>query len=71
MRASALASQPVGSGATRIDSVARKVDAVSGVGRGARRPPKKVANGGKGKKSSAIGHDVQQLVIVMLTFVNL
>uniref|UniRef100_A0A2N9J8Q5 Uncharacterized protein n=1 Tax=Fagus sylvatica TaxID=28930 RepID=A0A2N9J8Q5_FAGSY len=58
-------------GASRIDSVAGRVDAVSGVGRGVGRPPKKVANGGKGKKSSAIGHDVQQLVIVMLTYVSL
>ena len=71
MRVGASASQLEGSGASRIDSVAGRVDAVSGVGRGAGRPPKKVANGGKGKKSSAIGHDMQQLVIVMLTFVNL
>ena len=39
-------SQPVCGGASRIDSITRRVDAVSGVGR----PPKKVANGGKGKK---------------------
>ena len=50
MRVGASASQLEGSGASRIDSVAGRVDAVSGVGRGAGRPPKKVANGGKGKK---------------------
>ena len=43
-------SQPVCGGASRIDSITGRVDAVSGVGRGAGRPPKKVANGGKGKK---------------------
>ena len=50
LRVGASASQLEGSGASRIDSVAGRVDAVSGVGRGAGRPPKKVANGGKGKK---------------------
>ncbi len=50
LRAGASASQPVGSGVARIDSIARRVDVVSGVGRGVGRPPKKVANGGKGQK---------------------
>uniref|UniRef100_A0A2N9GQI8 Uncharacterized protein n=1 Tax=Fagus sylvatica TaxID=28930 RepID=A0A2N9GQI8_FAGSY len=34
LRAGASASQPVGSGVARIDSIARRVDVVSGVGRG-------------------------------------
>jgi hypothetical protein len=59
LRAGALASQPIGNnGATR------RVDDVGGIGEGAGRPPKGSSKGWEEKKSSAIGHDVQQLILL-------